>query len=460
VPGGMIGAVLEVISLGTVSGIPTWFLSLSRLFCRAVPTRLITRNARLKTITVQVRNDHLETIAKTKPMTALAELIWNALDAEATEVKVVFEQNELEGLEAIHIIDNGSGLHYDDGVLVFQSLGGSWKGPSGRSHALHRELHGKYGKGRFRAFSLGTHATWQSTYEEAGDHFSFEISGTGEKLGEFNVSNAKGVPGASTGMAVSIQNPPLNCGVLMGVKAQQEATEIFALYLRQYPGVRIQYDGALLDPANAEQGFARYPMDELVMENGERVVSELEVVEWNLPGKRGVYLCDENGFMRHNALPRLHFRGFSYTAYLKSSHINQLDREGLLQAGELCADVRQMLDQARAKLREHFALEEAKRAVDTLEDWRAVEIYPYVGTARSDAEINERRIFDIYATHLHQIFPEFATATVRSKRLTLSLLKELVASEPTRVARVLDQVLDFPEEKEEAVLELMQQKLG
>ncbi len=160
--------------------------------------------------------------------------------------------------------------------------------------------------------------------------------------------------------------------------------------------------------------------------------------------------------MRHNALPRLHFRGFSYTAYVKSSHITVLDREGLLQAGELSSDVRQLLDAARAKLREHFTLQEARRAQDTLERWRDEQIYPYTEGVHDERESNERRIFDIYATHLHQIFPDFASASTRSKRLTLSLLKELVASEPTRVARVLDQVLEFPEEKEEAILELMQ----
>ena len=388
-------------------------------------------------------------------MTAIAELIWNALDAEATEVTVDFALNELDGLEGIRITDNGTGLHYDDGILVFQSLGGSWKKRNGRTHELRRELHGKYGKGRFRAFTLGNRVSWNSVYEEAGDRYQFAISGAGSRLGEFQVSNAKGAPDARTGMVVDIQQPPMECGVLMGVKALQEVTDIFALYLRQYPDVKITYDNTVIDPANAERGFSRYHLDEMVMENGERVDVELDVVEWNLPGKRGVYLCDEHGFMRHNALPRLHFRGFSYTAYVRSSHITVLDREGLLQAGELSPDVRQVLDAVRAKLREHFALQEARRAQDTLERWREDQIYPYAEAARDDREANDRRIFDIYATHLHQIFPDFATASLRSKRLTLSLLKELVASEPTRVARILDQVLEFPEEKEEAILELM-----
>ena len=55
----------------------------------------------MKTITVEVRDDHLESLAKTRPMTALSELIWNALDAESTEVRIDFMENDLEGLFAL-----------------------------------------------------------------------------------------------------------------------------------------------------------------------------------------------------------------------------------------------------------------------------------------------------------------------------------------------------------------------
>ena len=40
---------------------------------------------------------------------------------------------------------------------------------------------------------------------------------------------------------------------------------------------------------------------------------------------------------------RLHFRGFSYTAYLKSDYISTLDQQGLLETGDLAPDVRTLL---------------------------------------------------------------------------------------------------------------------
>lgn len=409
----------------------------------------------VKKIHVQVREDHLENLARTKPMNALAELIWNALDADATNVRVEFAENDLEGLEAIRVVDNGHGLEYDEAVIVFQNLGGSWKRDGARTASRKRVLHGKYGKGRFRAFSLGDRVEWRSVYRTGEESGSFSIVGKAETLGEFTLSEPKIQSSRPAGMAVEISNPYNSAGLLRGIKAQQDVTDMFALYLRQYPDTRITYDGVPLDPANAEAKYADYVLDELIMQNGERVKASLAVVEWNLPGKRGVMFCDENGFMLHNPMPRLHFRGFSYTAYLKSSHIASLEREGLLQAEELSADVRQLMDAARVKLREHFTLREAERAQTTLEEWRELGLYPYEGPAKSDSEANERRIFDIYATHLDQIFPDFKASNMQNKRLVLRLVRELVHSEPTRMARILDEIIEFPEEKEDAVLELL-----
>ncbi len=410
----------------------------------------------MKTITVSVKEDHLESLAKTRPMTALAELIWNALDAESTEVRVDFVENELEGVEQLRITDNGNGLYYEDALIVFQNLGGSWKRSGMRTHQHRRMLHGKYGKGRFRAFSLGNRVRWHSVYEEAGSTYEYEIRGHAAKLGEFSVTDARGCPRKKPGMQVQIQDVPENISLLRGGKARQEVTDIFALYLRQYPGIRIVYDGVPIDPANAEEQASEYDLGELVLENGERIGAHLTVIEWSMPGKRGVYLCDEDGFMLHNALPRLHFRGFSYTAYLKSAHIAVLDREGLLVMSELHPDLRQLLDAARTRLREHFALREAERAQDVLDQWRAQGLYPYKGAPQDESEANERRIFEIYATHLNQIFPDFAQSSHSTRRLLLTLMQELVHVEPTRVAHVLDTLLDFPEEKEDAVQHLIQ----
>ena len=61
---------------------------------------------------IQVQDDHLSRIAQTrKPISALSELIWKAVDADATRIDVTLINNDLDGLAAIEVADNG----YDEG---------------------------------------------------------------------------------------------------------------------------------------------------------------------------------------------------------------------------------------------------------------------------------------------------------------------------------------------------------
>ena len=46
-------------------------------------------------IYVQARADHVASLASASPLAAVEELVWNALDADAREVKVDVVQNPL-----------------------------------------------------------------------------------------------------------------------------------------------------------------------------------------------------------------------------------------------------------------------------------------------------------------------------------------------------------------------------
>jgi len=90
-----------------------------------------------------------------KPILAAAELIWNAVDADANRVDVILHDDALGGLSSIEVADNGHGIPYAEAEDLFSRFGGSWKQGGHRSHEQRRILHGKEGRGRFRAFALG-----------------------------------------------------------------------------------------------------------------------------------------------------------------------------------------------------------------------------------------------------------------------------------------------------------------
>jgi DNA topoisomerase VI subunit B len=119
---------------------------------------------------VAVQPDFLERQAKAQPIAALSELIWNALDAAATEVSVEFEPDKLGGMSKIIVRDNGLGIPFDDAPKFFGKLGGSWKKPGARTAQRDRFLHGQEGRGRFKAFSLGEVVDWKVAHDQDGNH--------------------------------------------------------------------------------------------------------------------------------------------------------------------------------------------------------------------------------------------------------------------------------------------------
>ena len=80
------------------------------------------------TVTVEAQDDFLAKLAgRKRPATSIAELIWNALDADATEVDVTVKTNLLGVAEELAVSDNGTGLAVDEAEVAFGQLGGSWK---------------------------------------------------------------------------------------------------------------------------------------------------------------------------------------------------------------------------------------------------------------------------------------------------------------------------------------------
>ena len=126
--------------------------------------------------TVEIQPDLIRKLGRTEPVRAASELIWNGLDADATEVSIDLEYDDLGGMSKIVVTDNGDGIPYADAPILFGKLGGSWK-RRGDKTKRGRQLHGYEGRGRYKAFSLGRVVDWYVTYEkEDGVRFSYVIS--------------------------------------------------------------------------------------------------------------------------------------------------------------------------------------------------------------------------------------------------------------------------------------------
>jgi DNA mismatch repair enzyme (predicted ATPase) len=96
-------------------------------------------------IKIEAKPDFLKSLASASPIAAVSELIWNGFDARAKQVKVVLEPNELNGLHAIRVSDDGDGIDWNNVDALFGGLGNSWKAKAQRHSG--RSLHEKTAKG-------------------------------------------------------------------------------------------------------------------------------------------------------------------------------------------------------------------------------------------------------------------------------------------------------------------------
>jgi phosphoglycerate-specific signal transduction histidine kinase len=91
---------------------------------------------------VQVESDHIKKLTTARPIAAVAELIWNAVDADATHVEVEVDADEF-AMRSVTVRDNGHGMPHEMVATLFGRLGGSRKVQGSRSKLKSSFLHGK-----------------------------------------------------------------------------------------------------------------------------------------------------------------------------------------------------------------------------------------------------------------------------------------------------------------------------
>lgn len=405
---------------------------------------------------VEVQPDFLERQSKARPIHALAELIWNSLDAEATLVDVKLDFSDL-GMEKIVIKDNGHGIQYSEAPKLLTRLGGSWKKPGGRTKERNRLLHGYEGRGRFKVFALGRVADWQVTYKtETGDFQQYTIAMLEDNIREIQISEEEKIKSDESGVEINITELHREFRSLNPENAVQELAEIFALYLKDYRDASIFYEGERLNP-NALISSSQNIKLPAVKDDREVYAVELEIIEWRNLTTRGLYLCTEQGFPLAKVTTRFHIGEFNFSAYLKSSYITMLHGEALLDLAEMNPLLNETVESAQQAVKSYFRGRAAERARSMVEEWKAENIYPYKGDAKTQLEDAERKVFDILAVTASDYMPDFQKNPKKKKAFDLRLLRSAIEKSPSELQIIMTEVLDLPKRKQEELAKMLRE---
>ena len=199
---------------------------------------------------VEVERDHLEHLIK-KPLGGLTELLWNAIDADATEITAALQRNTMGGIDGLIVEDNGTGITPEQAHRYFSHLGGSWKKLATTTQAG-RSLHGRSGQGRWAAYGIGEVVHWISTAEQVtGNLAQIRITGRRSNLDEFDVGDPE-QPTRPRGTVVEIEQ--LTGGAIRTLERDDVIgylTTTFALTLEKYP-IALKWQDILLDPKSVQ----------------------------------------------------------------------------------------------------------------------------------------------------------------------------------------------------------------
>ncbi len=369
-------------------------------------------------IYVQARADHVASLASATPLSAIEELVWNALDADAREVRVDLVQNPLGGVDAIRVSDDGSGIDILKVEDTFGSLGGSWKMEGATLTATYgRRLHGRHGRGRFKAFALGTHVEWRTTMRAGEGLLSYVLSGDASEPGLFHIAQAA-TPGPATGTEVFVTGIRATADSLtVPDMVVQALAAKFALYLKAYPDVRVYFCGIPVSPVIVQKQTVDYVVK---LENGQE--AKLEVIEWRkkFSGKGRIVFCGRDGFALHERPSGVRSgQPFSYTAYLQGARFAELAAENALGMDELHPEVRAWLDAVRKVLKEYFRRRAEEESAERLAKWISEGSYPFAADDTSET----RRRFDDGVADLRAHLDGFDALPVAERTYLFALLR-------------------------------------
>lgn len=404
----------------------------------------------MEELLLQASDDHVARLAhEGDPVRAVVELVWNAIDAEASTVTVELDREATGAIAAVRVRDNGHGISGDEITSTFGRIGGSWKSHAEKTKNGLRRLHGSLGEGRLRAFALGSSVTWSSISDDtSGQRQRVTISGTRRARDRFrwDVAPSKA---AKTGTVVTAQNEDQQqLGTLDSDSVIPTLRSQFAPMLLNDKSLTVTYDNSTLDPTQEMTGDTSATFSFGADAEHE---ARVRIIEWRTGKHRVIYFGpDDDHFPYEESGSQLESQ-FTYSAYVTWSG---LDSEGLalIGLGDMAADpVGQLWKSSRKAIREHFNARRRERRREQIGRWKDSGIYPYQGEPATEPERAERAVFDVVSGTLAQ---QISTNS-KDARLTLTLLRDAIRHDPDKLTTILHEVVSLNDADRETLTRLL-----
>lgn len=400
---------------------------------------------------LEAGDDHVARLAhESDPVRAVVELIWNGIDAEASQVVVAFEHDELGAIKKTTVTDDGHGIDINEIKPTFGRIGDSWKRLATKTKHGKRSLHGKLGEGRLRAFALGNRVQWASVSRDIeGKLKRVEISGGTDRRHAFPWET-EGVASGATGTVVSAMNETQKS------LSQLEAENTLRLLLSHFAPVllgddqlTVIYNGTTLDPSDEIESTTDVSL--AFGEDGEHHSASLRIIEWKSGSHRAIYYGPDGEHFLHEESAKDLETSFRYSAYVSWEGLDH-DALAVIGLGDMAGgSVGALWNATRDAIRSHFAVRRRERRREQVVKWKQDKVYPYEGEPSSEAEKAERAVFDVVSGVLS---PQIS-AKKSDAKLALTLLRDALRTDPDKLTTIIHEVAALNESDRSTLTRLL-----
>ncbi|WP_047223792.1 ATP-binding protein [Protofrankia coriariae] len=400
---------------------------------------------------LEVGESKIRQYANRKPIDAVAELVWNSLDANAKKVRIDFKRTAMQALERILVIDDGDGITPEQARSSFLEYGDTWKAFRTHTKGNQRILHGKKGEGRLFGFALGSFLTWDSIVTIDGKNYRTKIYAETSRPTHWRIDEPVATSDP-TGTTVTILVPQgKRLGSLEVPEARSNLTARLAFYLRAYNFVSVIYDGKELDVESIISEIVDLQID-LPSEYAEDSRPPfVTFVEWKERTRnRKLLVCNADGIALAEHGQDWTEPVVSFTPYLRSDRFNNQSSEEL---HLLEMSHSPLLYAAEKAIRKHLSKRHKEISGQVVQQLKDEGIYPYIGAARDATEVVERQTFDLVVTVARSALPGKGDP----RKLSVNLIRSALESNPGSLHDILEKVLSLTQEERDHLSHLLEQ---
>ncbi|MEA4848783.1 MAG: ATP-binding protein [Clostridiaceae bacterium] len=415
-----------------------------------------------KSINVEMTPELFERSIKGSPKEAIKELIWNACDADAKNIKVLFGYVGLAGAETVSDVfvkDDGHGIPFDLVSEYFGKYGRSQKTYSDKSPSG-RIYHGKLGQGRYKSLAIGNFIYWKTTYcADDGKLYTYEIRIDADSQMDVSFSETHELSSENhSGTVVHIHGIPddrINTVSKLTENADMlpELLATFAPYLLAYSDISINYNGVAIRP---ETQIEKQAEKELVFEEEGKapIKARAKAIRWKQSFFSKLYICGNSGVVYEEQDYTLLKRNAT-SVYLLGEYFEKMHRESTLVIG-LADPVYVYFDDETRKFAREFTqeqeLNDATAEIQRIKDEGA---YPFVGEPADAVAKAEQSVFDVLAVEVNRAVPQLKASHTQTKKLTYRLIKEAINTNPASIKTILTEVFNLTQKQQDDLAELL-----